>query len=227
MARGLRCRSDQTRSILEVSEFDMAQVLKIDQRSNRRYDFGSISVLLVDQNRFIRSMVVNICRSFGVQRVYECDDAHAAFTLMKQAAIDLVITEWMLEPLDGRDFTRLVRSARDNPNPMVPIIMLTGHTQAQYVIEARDAGGTEFLCKPVSSRNLLNRMIHVIENPRPIVRSGGYVGPERRAPINPNHPSGGRRAGGARMADLGGAVGGTGVEWDFNAVPTGQTALRA
>jgi DNA-binding response OmpR family regulator len=152
----------------------------MDQSSNRRYDFSGISMLLVDQNRFIRTIVANICRSFGVERVYESDDAPDAFTLMKQTPIDIVVTEWMLEPLDGRDFARLVRTARDSPNPMVPIIMLTGHTQAQYVIEARDAGVSEFLCKPVSSRNLLNRMIHVIERPRSFVKSPGYVGPDRR-----------------------------------------------
>ena len=152
----------------------------MDPTSNRRYDFSGISMLLVDQNRFIRTIVANICRSFGVERVYESDDAPDAFTLMKQTPIDIVVTEWMLEPLDGRDFARLVRTARDSPNPMVPIIMLTGHTQAQYVIEARDAGVTEFLCKPVSSRNLLNRMIHVIERPRSFIKAPGYVGPDRR-----------------------------------------------
>lgn len=152
----------------------------MDPLTNRRYDFSGISMLLVDQNRFIRTIVANICRSFGVERVYESDDAPDAFTLMKQTPIDIVVTEWMLEPLDGRDFARLIRTARDSPNPMVPIIMLTGHTQAQYVIEARDAGVTEFLCKPVSSRNLLNRMIHVIERPRAFIKSPGYVGPDRR-----------------------------------------------
>ncbi|MBM3573484.1 MAG: response regulator [Alphaproteobacteria bacterium] len=54
-----------------------------------------------------------------------------------------------MEPLNGRDFARLIRTARASPNPMVPIIMLTGHTQAQYGFEARDAGFTEYLVKPV------------------------------------------------------------------------------
>jgi len=65
-----------------------------ESQALRRYDFSSVTLLLVDQSRFIRNIVSNICRSFGIQRVLEADDAPAAFTLMKQAPIDIVVTEW-------------------------------------------------------------------------------------------------------------------------------------
>lgn len=200
--------------------------------SNRRYDFSGISMLLVDQNRFIRTIVANICRSFGVERVYESDDAPDAFTLMKQTPIDIVVTEWVLEPLDGRDFARLIRTARDSPNPMVPIIMLTGHTQAQYVIEARDAGVTEFLCKPVSSRNLLNRMIHAIEKPREFIKAPGYVGPDRRRRDSASYTGLERRKEptAVRKAKAPEAKISTSVEWDLtpqSPTPNSQAAVDA
>jgi len=62
-----------------------------------------------------------------------------------------VITDWRMEPLDGLDLTRIIRTGEDSPNPFVPIIMLTGYTEVARVHEARDAGVTEFLAKPVSS----------------------------------------------------------------------------
>jgi len=45
---------------------------------------------------------------------------------------------------------------------------------------ARDAGITEFLVKPFSTKTLYNRLEQIIDNPRSFVFSSAYVGPERR-----------------------------------------------
>jgi len=58
--------------------------------------------------------------------------------------------------------------------------MLTGHTERANVREARDAGITEFLAKPISARNIYARILQVVANPRPFVRCKKYVGPCRR-----------------------------------------------
>ncbi len=63
---------------------------------------------------------------------------------------------------------------------MVPVIMMTGHSERHRIEEARDAGITEFLAKPISARSVLERMIEVIEHPRPFVRTKSYFGPCRR-----------------------------------------------
>ena len=85
-----------------------------------------------------------------------------------------------MEPLDGLDFVRLVRTAKDSPNPYVPIIMLSGYTEYRRVTEARDAGINEFLAKPISARALYLRFASIIDNPRPFIRTKSYFGPDRR-----------------------------------------------
>ena len=70
-------------------------------------------------------------------------DAAEAFKKLKSTGADLILTDWRMEPLDGLDFVRLVRKARDTPNPYIPIITVTGHTETSRVKEARDAGVTE------------------------------------------------------------------------------------
>ena len=54
-----------------------------------------------------------------------------------------------MEPLDGLEFTRIVRNQPDSPNPFVPIIMLTSQGAFDMVQEARENGVTEVLVKPV------------------------------------------------------------------------------
>ena len=58
--------------------------------------------------------------------------------------------------------------------------MVTGHTERARVEAARDAGVTEFLAKPITTQNLLTRLIEVVERPRPFIRCEGYFGPDRR-----------------------------------------------
>ncbi len=58
--------------------------------------------------------------------------------------------------------------------------MLTGHPELHRVIESRDAGINEFLAKPLSAKALYQRIVTIIENPRPFIRTENYFGPCRR-----------------------------------------------
>lgn len=145
-----------------------------------RYDFERLSVLVVDDNKHMRNLVKSILHALGIKNVREAADAPEAFKELQRFSADLVITDWHMEPLDGLDFVRLVRTAKDSPNPYIPMIMLTGHTEMIRVVEARDAGVNEFLAKPISARGLYARMVSIIEHPRPYIRTKTYFGPDRR-----------------------------------------------
>jgi len=153
----------------------------------RSFNFSSMSVLLVDDNKFMRQTIAGMCRSFGFGKVYEVDDGSEAIRVMKEHRMDIVVCDWLMEPLDGFDFTKLMRTAQDSPNPFVPIIMLTGHTEYSKVVGARDVGVTEFLAKPVSAQTLLQRLIYVCEKPRQFIRCPGFFGPDRRRRDDPSY----------------------------------------
>ncbi len=145
-----------------------------------RYSLENISVLVLDDNRHMRSLVQSILHALGVKEIREASDAPEAFKDLQHFHADVIIADWHMEPLDGLDFVRLVRTAKDSPNPYVPIIMLTGHTEYQRVCEARDAGVNEFLAKPISAKALYMRFASIIDNPRPFIRTKIYFGPDRR-----------------------------------------------
>ena len=145
-----------------------------------RQHLESVSFLIIDPNVFMRSMIKNVLHAFGAGNFIEADDGAEAYKAMQGLVPDIVITEWMMDPLDGLDFTRLVRTGKDSPNPFVPIIMTTAYSEMQRVVEARDAGITEFIAKPLSAKTLMARVTAVIERPRPFIRSTRYFGPDRR-----------------------------------------------
>ena len=99
-----------------------------------------------------------------------------------------------MEILDGTDFVRLVRTGDDSPNPFVPIIMLTAYSERSKVIAARDAGVTEFCCKPVTAKELFRKVRSIVNTPRPFVRTSNYFGPDRRRIKSENYRGPERRS---------------------------------
>lgn len=87
----------------------------------------------------------------------------------------------------------MIRRPDSSINPFVPIIMLTGHAEKRRVMQARDAGVHEFLCKPISARALYLRLFSVIAHPRPFVKTTSYFGPDRRRFANPLYKGNERR----------------------------------
>lgn len=145
------------------------------------YDFETLKVLVADDSRPMRSLIKSFLLGFGVKEMFEAADANEAFVEVKDAEPDIVITDWRMPPTDGLDLVRQIRMDMESPNPYLPIIMLTGFTELHRVKQARDAGVTAFLAKPISAAALYRRLCTVIDDQRPFVRVGEFFGPDRRA----------------------------------------------
>ena len=153
-----------------------------------------LKILLVDDNHHMRVLLTEILRAIGVKHVYEANDGAEALQVMRSNPIDIIMSDLAMQPLDGIDFVRLLRNSPDSPNPMAPVIMITGHSTQKRVQEARDVGVNEFLSKPVTARGVLERIAQVVDNPRAFVRTGAYFGPDRRRRADPNYVGPRRRA---------------------------------
>jgi two-component system chemotaxis response regulator CheY len=145
------------------------------------YDFETLKVLVADDSRPMRSLIKSFLLGFGVKEMFEAADANEAYVEVKASEPDIVITDWRMPPTDGLDLVRQIRMDLDSPNPYLPIIMLTGFTELHRVKQARYAGVTAFLAKPISAAALYRRLCTVIDDQRPFVRVGEFFGPDRRA----------------------------------------------
>jgi two-component system, chemotaxis family, chemotaxis protein CheY len=149
--------------------------------------FDLLKILLVDDNHHMRVLLIEILRAIGVKLIFEAADGAEALQVLRSQPIDIVMTDLAMQPLDGIDFVRLLRKSGDSPNPLVPVIMITGHSTMRRVGEARDVGVTEFLSKPVTARGVIERISRVVEHPRAFVRSEDYFGPDRRRREDPSY----------------------------------------
>ena len=140
----------------------------------------SVNVLLVDDNQHMRAITSAILQSAGMRNIREVADGAAALDALREHPVDLAIVDFNMFPLDGVEFTRLVRNSPDSANPYLPIIMMTGHSERSRVTEARDAGVTEFVAKPITAKAVFDRIKAVILKPRPFIKADTYFGPDRR-----------------------------------------------
>lgn len=143
-------------------------------------DYSSLKILLVEDNQHMRSIVSAILKGSGIRNVREARDGAEALDLLRQFPADIALVDFNMDPVDGVEFTKLLRNAADSTNPYLPIIMITGHSERSRVIQARDAGVNEFVVKPLTARALLGRLDSVIMRPRPFIRCRTYFGPDRR-----------------------------------------------
>ncbi len=147
------------------------------------YRFDRVRVLVVDDNVHMRKLVTTILQAFGVQQISEAENGERAWTVLRETNPDVLVLDWVMEGMSGLDLVQMIRTNPQAPNPFVPVIMLTGHTSLDHVRQARDAGVNEFIAKPVSVKTMMSRLVSVIEQPRPYVRTGVYFGPCRRRHI--------------------------------------------
>lgn len=78
-------------------------------------------------------------------------DGQTALDLARTADHDLLVLDWMLPKVDGREVARRLRRAGTN----TPILMLTARDAAPDVVEGLDCGADDYLTKPFAFDVLL------------------------------------------------------------------------
>jgi CheY-like chemotaxis protein len=161
-----------------------------------RIDFSKLRFLVIDDNAHMRRILRTLLHGFGARDVYEAEDGAAGLEAFTHSMPDIVLTDWDMPIFDGLELAQMIRQPGANANPYVPIIMLTGHSEKKRVMAARDAGITEFMAKPISAKSLYQRILNVVANPRPFIKTKTYFGPDRRRSTTGNYIGPERRKGG-------------------------------
>jgi CheY-like chemotaxis protein len=143
-------------------------------------------VLIADSNAYTRRLTKTMLTNLGIKSTYETADGIAAIDAIRNVNPDVLIVDWDMPVLDGREVMRIVRSPGVFPKANLPIIMMTDLGLQSRVTSAIRLGVHEFLVKPISPKTLQQRLLGIILNPRPMVRAGKFYipMPRRRVDLN-------------------------------------------
>lgn len=122
-----------------------------------------LRVLVVEDERFIRRLVVRMLRQIGFQEVLEADDGQAGYAEMLRSHPDIIICDVHMEPMDGIEFLRRVRENSDAGISNLPVIFLTGDLKKDTVLIAKEYRVDGYISKPVSLNMLQDRIAAALQ----------------------------------------------------------------
>ena len=161
-----------------------------------------LCVLLVEDNEHMRALLRALLKALGVRKICEYSDGTEALEELAATRPDFILTDLSMAPVDGLQFARAVRRLPEESLCIVPIIMVTGHTELRRIQAARDAGVTEVLAKPITAGALFQRIDEIVHRPRPFIRNPDYCGPCRRRRRDPSYLGPWRRSSDANMSEM-------------------------
>lgn len=153
-------------------------------------DLQRLSVLVVEDSPFIRSLLIQSLKVLGVGQVLVAEHGGRAIEIIQLVqkdpvragamSIDLILSDWKMSPVDGTMLLRWVRRHKDSPDRFIPFMMITAYSDRARVEEARNLGAHEVLTKPFTIRTLAEKLNSIINKNRQFVHTKDYFGPDRR-----------------------------------------------
>ncbi len=128
---------------------------------------ATLRALVVEDNDFMRDLIVRLMRQIGFGELREAVDGADALRTVMQFSPHLILCDINMKPMNGIEFvTQLQRAGYTGANK-IPTIFLTSHAEEEYVRQARTLGVDGFLVKPVSRQTLIVRVLAVLDAARP------------------------------------------------------------
>jgi len=114
----------------------------------------STRVLVADDSKTMRKIILRSLEAVGVTTTSEAADGNEAVELFKPGQFDLVLTDWNMPGKTGLEVVEQIRSQ----DASVPIIMITTEAEKQRVLQAIQAGVSDYLVKPFTADTLREKL---------------------------------------------------------------------
>jgi DNA-binding NarL/FixJ family response regulator len=113
------------------------------------------TVLVVDDTPESLRFLTDTLESSGIA-VLVATSGEAALELLDHVVPDLVLMDAVMPGLDGFETTRAIKARPSSAH--IPVVFMTGLTESEHVVRALDAGGVDYLRKPIVVDELLARV---------------------------------------------------------------------
>jgi two-component system chemotaxis response regulator CheY len=113
-------------------------------------------VLIVDDSSTMRRIIANTMKKLGYEDVVEAGDGIEALQKVAQGKPDLILTDWNMPKMDGREFVKTLRT--QSGMDTVPVLMVTTHAERTDVVLALQAGVNDYVVKPFTPETLKEKI---------------------------------------------------------------------
>ncbi len=121
---------------------------------------STVSVLVVDDQQSMRGICKYILTQLGFTNIIEAKNGRDALGKLEKQNVDLIISDWNMEDIDGLTLLRVVR--KHPKTATMPFIMATGRSDKEQVKEAISSGVNNYIIKPFDAATMKKRIEAVI-----------------------------------------------------------------
>ena len=117
-----------------------------------------MKILIIDDSQVMRNIHKNILTENVKTPIeyLEAENGNTALNISIEKKIDLFLVDWNMPGLNGLEFTKAVRAMDNYKN--TPIIMITSEAAKYHVIQAIEAGVTNYVVKPIQGQALWKKL---------------------------------------------------------------------
>lgn len=148
------------------------------------------SALVVDDNASSRTILTSALNEIGFGHVRSVSNGAMAMSHLMESIgspmngsappVDLVLSEWDMDPVGGLLLARWLRMSRQSPNRFMRMAFVSGNLDAEKVELSRLAGVNSAMSKPFTINKLKAHLTNLITGNPVFVKSPSYFGPNRR-----------------------------------------------
>lgn len=139
-------------------------VLKIlkDGPRSRASDFGSLNILLAEDNPINQTLATVLLNSHG-HKVTVAENGLEVLVKLEQDEFDLILMDLQMPQMDGITTTKKIRADEKRTDHRIPIVALTAHVQPGSLEECLSAGMDAYLNKPIDEDQLMSVIARLID----------------------------------------------------------------
>ena len=116
----------------------------------------NMRILVVDDFPTMRRIMRNLLKELGCSNVDEAEDGSMALEKLKGDNFEFVITDWNMPKMTGIELLRAIRA--DDGLKGLPVLMVTAEALQDNVVEAVQAGVSNYIVKPFTAAALKEKL---------------------------------------------------------------------
>jgi two-component system, chemotaxis family, chemotaxis protein CheY len=124
------------------------------------FDVHDVRVLIVDDSRLARNHIRRVLANLGMQHITEAEDGQQAISLLQQQMFDLVVTDYNMPEVNGRELTEFIR--QHSTFSHIPVLMVTSEANDTHLANIAQSGVNAMCDKPFEPdavKQLLYRLL--------------------------------------------------------------------
>jgi two-component system chemotaxis response regulator CheY len=121
----------------------------------------NMKILVVDDMVTMRRIVKNILKQLGFANLDEAENGQEALQKLRAETFGFVVSDWNMPVMTGIDMLRAIRA--DEKLKATPVLMVTAEAQQSNLVEAVQAGVSNYIVKPFTAETLQEKIAKIFK----------------------------------------------------------------